>query len=59
MGQTNDCSKTTFFGKANNYSRLEYPYQEFLPELKSIINSFTQKKSISLTTFNSSIKLRK
>ncbi len=29
--------KTASFGKAYNYSQLEYPYQEFLPELQEII----------------------
>lgn len=28
--------KTASFGKAYNYSQLEYPYQEFLPELAEI-----------------------
>lgn len=29
--------KTASFGKAYNYSQIEYPYQEFLPELQNII----------------------
>jgi alkylated DNA repair dioxygenase AlkB len=29
--------KTASFGKAYNYSQIDYPYQEFLPELKIII----------------------
>jgi len=29
--------KTASFGKAYNYSQIDYPYQEFLPELKVII----------------------
>lgn len=29
--------KTASFGKAYNYSQIEYPYQEFLPELNTII----------------------
>jgi alkylated DNA repair dioxygenase AlkB len=33
--------KTASFGKAYNYSQIEYPFQEFLPELKSIINNLT------------------
>ena len=28
--------KTASFGKAYNYSQIEYPFQEFLPELKEI-----------------------
>jgi len=28
--------KTASFGKAYNYSQMSYPYQEFLPELKTI-----------------------
>lgn len=28
--------KTASFGKAYNYSQMEYPYQEFLPELEQI-----------------------
>lgn len=28
--------KTASFGKAYNYSQIEYPYQEFLPELEVI-----------------------
>ena len=30
--------KTASFGKAYNYSQIDYPFQEFLPELDSIIN---------------------
>lgn len=30
--------KTASFGKAYNYSQIHYPFQEFSPELKSIIN---------------------
>lgn len=30
--------KTASFGKAYNYSQIDYPFQEFLPELHSIIN---------------------
>jgi hypothetical protein len=30
--------KTASFGKAYNYSQIEYPYQEFLPELEVIID---------------------
>lgn len=29
--------KTASFGKAYNYSQIDYPYQDFLPELKVII----------------------
>lgn len=29
--------KTASFGKAYNYSQIDYPYQEFLPELETII----------------------
>ncbi|PDS22300.1 alpha-ketoglutarate-dependent dioxygenase AlkB [Flavobacterium branchiophilum] len=29
--------KTASFGKAYNYSQIEYPYQEFLPEIETII----------------------
>lgn len=29
--------KTASYGKAYNYSQIEYPYQEFLPELQNII----------------------
>jgi alkylated DNA repair dioxygenase AlkB len=29
--------KTASFGKAYNYSQIDYPYQEFLPELEIII----------------------
>lgn len=29
--------KTASFGNAYNYSQISYPYQEFTPELKSII----------------------
>ena len=29
--------KTASFGKAYNYSQIDYPFQEFLPELKEII----------------------
>lgn len=29
--------KTASFGKAYNYSQIDYPYQDFLPELKPII----------------------
>lgn len=31
--------KTASFGKAYNYSQIEYPYQEFLPELQNIIQN--------------------
>lgn len=31
--------KTASFGKAYNYSQIEYPFQEFLPELTKIIDS--------------------
>lgn len=30
--------KTASFGKAYNYSQIEYPYQPFLPELQEIID---------------------
>ena len=30
--------KTASFGKAYNYSQIEYPYQDFLPELEQIID---------------------
>ncbi len=30
--------KTASFGKAYNYSQIDYPYQKFLPELETIIN---------------------
>lgn len=29
--------KTASFGKAYNYSQIDYPFQEFLPELKAMI----------------------
>ena len=29
--------KTASFGKAYNYSQIDYPYQDFLPELREII----------------------
>ncbi|GEM56229.1 alpha-ketoglutarate-dependent dioxygenase AlkB [Flavobacterium branchiophilum NBRC 15030 = ATCC 35035] len=29
--------KTASFGKAYNYSQIDYPYQEFLPEIETII----------------------
>lgn len=31
--------KTASYGKAYNYSQIEYPYQEFLPELITIISN--------------------
>jgi len=31
--------KTASFGKAYNYSQIKYPFQEFTPELKPIIDS--------------------
>ena len=34
--------KTASFGKAYNYSQLNYPYQEFPNEFNSIIDSITQ-----------------
>lgn len=35
--------KTASFGKAYNYSQMSYPYQEFLPELKVLINEIESK----------------
>src|ERR1700754_5097457 len=34
--------KTASFGKAYNYSQIEYPYQEFLPELAAINDKIEQ-----------------
>jgi len=33
--------KTASFGKAYNYSQIEYPFQEFLPELELIIEKLS------------------
>jgi alkylated DNA repair dioxygenase AlkB len=33
-----EARKTASFGKAYNYSQIDYPYQDFSPELKIIIN---------------------
>jgi alkylated DNA repair dioxygenase AlkB len=35
--------KTASFGKAYNYSQIEYAHQEFLPELEDIIHKLTPK----------------
>ncbi len=35
--------KTASFGKAYNYSQIEYPYKQFLPEMNSIINLLKTK----------------
>lgn len=34
--------KTASFGNAYNYSQIEYPYQEFLPELEQINNKLKE-----------------
>lgn len=34
--------KTASFGKAYNYSQIDYPYQEFLPEIAAINNKIEQ-----------------
>ena len=35
--------KTASFGKAYNYSQINYPFQEFIPELKEIVQLFHSK----------------
>ena len=35
--------KTASFGRAYNYSQLRYPYQDFIPELKAIVDSINER----------------
>jgi hypothetical protein len=42
--------KTASFGKAYNYSQIEYPYQEFLPELEIINKKLKTVLVSNLTT---------
>jgi alkylated DNA repair dioxygenase AlkB len=35
--------KTASYGRAYNYSQIEYPFQPFLPELEQIIHSIGKK----------------
>ena len=34
--------KTASFGRAYNYSQLRYPYQDFIPELKVVVDSINE-----------------